>query len=59
MHSPKDAASASAQPSRRANHFSFPPTQRFGLLRSTKRSPDQRTNLQQSLRRLLEMAGGR
>ena len=29
MHSPKDAASTfSVQPSRRANHFSFPPTQR-------------------------------
>lgn len=34
MHSP-NAALAYAQPSRRAIHFSFPPTQRLGLLGTT------------------------
>ncbi len=58
MHSPKDAAVSSRwQPSRRANHFSFPPTQRTGLLDSTviagKRSEDQRVNLDRSFTRLL------
>ena len=28
-----------------ANHFSFPPTQRYGLLVPTNRSQDQRVNL--------------
>ena len=60
MHSPKDAAGSSFQLSQRANHFSFPPTQRFGLLGSptafssfSNRSRDQRTNLQRSYRNLL------
>ena len=57
MHSPKDAASTfSVQPSRRANHFSFPPTQRNGLLDSpttkTKRSADQSLNLRASFEKL-------
>lgn len=38
-----------------ANHFSFPPTQRKGLLGPTalKRSSDQTANLEQSFRNLL------
>lgn len=56
MHSPKDAASTfSVQPSRRANHFSFPPTQRTDLLDSTKRrSSNQRVNLECSFHNLLD-----
>lgn len=56
MHSPKDAASTfSVQPSRRANHFSFPPTQRTDLLDSTKRrSSNQRVNLERSFHNLLD-----
>ena len=56
MHSPKDAAGSSFQLFQRANHFSFPPTQRFGLLVSptrSHRSGDQRLNLQHSYRKLL------
>lgn len=56
MHSPKDAAGTfSVQSSRRANHFSFPPTQRTGLLDSTKRrSSNQRVNLERSFHSLLD-----
>lgn len=56
MHSPKDAAGTlSVQPSRRANHFSFPPTQRTGLLDSTiRRSSNQRVNLERSFLNLLD-----
>ena len=60
MHSPKDAAGPSFQPSRRAIHFSFPPTQRFGLLVSSApraRSRDQRTNLQRSFQTLMDALG--
>lgn len=54
MHSSNDAAQ---QPSlNRANLFSFPPTQRNGLLDSpttkTKRSTDQELNLQASFEKL-------
>lgn len=54
MHSSNDAAQ---QPSlNRANLFSFPPTQRNGLLDSPtsqqKRSTDQSLNLQASLKKL-------
>lgn len=46
------------QPSQRANHFSFPPTQRTGLLVSPTiqrtRSSSQRLNLQRSYRALLD-----
>ena len=53
MHSSsKDAAYT------RANHFSFPPTQRFGSLDSTTkafgRSADQHLNLQRSFGNLLD-----
>lgn len=57
MHSPKDAAVSSRwQPSRRANHFSFPPTQRKGLLEPTTRtrSSNQRVNLLRSYNDLLD-----
>ena len=61
MHSSDDAACkhTSLQTSNRANQFSFPPTQRFGLLDSTafssaSRSADQRQNLQHSYEFLLE-----
>lgn len=65
MHSSSDAACkcTSLQPSERANQFSFPPTQRFGLLDSTNahdadtnsgRSEDQRENLQESFKNLLD-----
>ena len=38
-----------------ANHFSFPPTQRTGLLDSTKRrSSNQRVNLERSFHSLLD-----
>lgn len=56
MYSPKDATCTSVQPSQRANQFSFPPTQRSGLLSSptrSTRSRDQRFNLQRSFDRLL------
>lgn len=54
MHSSNDAAQ---QPSlKHANLFSFPPTQRNGLLDSpttkAKRSTDQNLNLQASLKKL-------
>lgn len=54
MHSSNDAAQ---QPSlKNANLFSFPPTQRNGLLDSpttkVKRSTDQSLNLQASLKKL-------
>lgn len=54
MHSSNDAAQ---QPSlKHANHFSFPPTQRNGLLDSpttkTKRSADQSLNLRASFEKL-------
>ena len=54
MHSSNDAA---RQPSlKHANLFSFPPTQRNGLLDSpttkTKRSTDQNLNLRASLEKL-------
>ena len=43
------------QQSLRANHFSFPPTQRFGLLGSTPaRSSNQRLNLKHSYENLLD-----
>ena len=58
MHSSKDAASlwSSQQPSQCANHFSFPPTQRFGLLGSAtpSRSSNQRLNLKRSYDNLLD-----
>ena len=57
MHSSNDAAckEASLQPSHRANQFSFPPTQRFGLLDSTSlRSTDQHENLHCAFEGLLE-----
>ena len=65
MHSSSDTACkcTSLQPSERANQFSFPPTQRFGLLDSTNahdadansnRLDDQRENLQESFRNLLD-----
>ena len=69
MHSSSDAACkcTSLQPSERANQFSFPPTQRFGLLAptaipsayplsagsNTNRSPNQRVNLQRAFENLL------
>ena len=42
-------------PFKRANHFSFPPTQRKGLLDSTSpmRSSDQQENLERSYRKML------
>ena len=56
MHSSNDAASL--QPSKRANLFSFPPTQRNGLLDSPtsnkKRSQNQRLNLRASVNKLLD-----
>ena len=57
MHSSKSNACArvSRQQSLRANHFSFPPTQRSGLLDSTPaRSSNQRLNLKRSYENLLE-----
>lgn len=58
MHSSKDAACiwSPLQPSQRANHFSFPPTQRIGLLDSTtpKRSTNQNINLQRSFTKMLD-----
>ena len=57
MHASSDAKRnrASRSPFKRANHFSFPPTQRKGLLGPTalKRSSDQTANLEQSFRNLL------
>ena len=58
MHASSDAKRnrASRSPFKRANHFSFPPTQRNGLLDSPtpqqKRSTDQSLNLQASLKKL-------
>lgn len=42
-------------PFKRANHFSFPPTQRKGLLDPTSpaRSSDQQENLERSYRKML------
>lgn len=57
MHSSKSNASArtARQQSLRANRFSFPPTQRFGLLDSaTIRSSNQRVNLKRSYEKLLD-----
>lgn len=59
MHSPNDAAAApQARPSKRATRFSFPPTQRSGLLDSTnllrKRSANQKVNLERSLGNLFD-----
>ena len=57
MHSSNDARRARSLRSQLtcANHFSFPPTQRKGLLGPTalKRSSDQTANLEQSFRNLL------
>lgn len=56
LSSPKDAAGSSFQRPKRATLFSFPPTQRSGLLDSTAsatRSANQRVNLQQSFQALL------
>ena len=56
MHSPNDASTTHVLPSQRANQFSFPPTQRDGLLDSpttkTKRSADQSLNLRASFEKL-------
>ena len=56
MHSSNDAASL--QPSKRASLFSFPPTQRNGLLdsptHSKHRSQNQRLNLRASYNKLIE-----
>lgn len=59
MHSSNGAMSpwSSWQPSQRANQLSFPPTQRHGLLDSTKsgtRSTNQQANLQHSFQNLLD-----
>lgn len=61
MHSSsKDAACTrlATRQHTRANHFSFPPTQRFGSLDSTTkafgRSADQHLNLQRSFGNLLD-----
>ena len=57
MHASSDAKRnrASRSPFKRANHFSFPPTQRTGLLDSTKRrSSNQRVNLERSFHSLLD-----
>lgn len=57
MHSSQSNACvrASQQQALRANHFSFPPTQRFGLLDSTTpRSSNQRLNLRHSYEKLLD-----
>ena len=42
-------------PFKRANHFSFPPTQRKGLIDPTSpaRSSDQQENLERSYRKML------
>ena len=57
MHSSRNAmcARVSRPTFKRANHFSFPPTQRMGLLDPTThvRSTDQQVNLQRSHRSLL------
>ena len=63
MHSSNDAACKvdSLQTPHRANRFSFPPTQRFGLLDSASfsnepsRSEDQHENLEHSFEYLLEV----
>ena len=57
MHSSKSNACTrvSRQQAQRANLFSFPPTQRFGLLDSTPaRSSNQRLNLKHSYENLLD-----
>lgn len=55
MHSPKRSAGETSQQTQRAIHFSFPPTQRTRLLRSTTaRSSDQRLNLQRSYQKLVD-----
>ncbi len=52
-----------SEPSRRAVLFSFPPTQRIGLLDSTasanKRSKDQQSNLSDSCKKMLECLSAR
>lgn len=63
MHSSsKDAACTrlATRQQERANHFSFPPTQRFGSLDSTTagtRSSNQRRNLERSFGNLLAALG--
>ena len=65
MHPSQRAAKAwlPLQPSQHADGFSFPPTQRTGLLGSTvsdqkhHRSQDQGVNLQDSFHRLLDALG--
>ena len=53
MHSSNDAAQQLSL--KHANLFSFPPTQRTGLLDSTKRrSSNQRVNLERSFHNLLD-----
>ena len=57
MHASSDAKRnrASRSPFKRANHFSFPPTQRMGLpVSPAHRSSDQSENLQHSFERLSE-----
>ena len=58
MHASSDAKRnrASRSPFKRANHFSFPPTQRKGLLEPTTRtrSSNQRVNLLRSYNDLLD-----
>lgn len=56
MLSSRDAACtwSPLQTAQRANHFSFPPTQRYGLLVSTNRSHDQRINLHRTWNGALE-----
>lgn len=57
MHSSKGNACARTSPQQplHANHFPFPPTQRFGLLGSaTPRSSNQRLNLKHSYANLLD-----
>lgn len=57
MHASSDAKRnrASRSSFKRANHFSFPPTQRMGLLDPTTcpRSSNQHANLERSYRNLL------
>lgn len=57
MHASSDATCSrvSRQAFKRANHFSFPPTQRMGLLDPTTptRSSNQHANLEKSWRNLL------
>ena len=57
MHTSQHAAAArtTSQPSKRTDLFSFPPTQRMGLLDPTTcpRSSNQHANLERSYRNLL------